>query len=411
MDKDIPAIVAYEPVNPHTTNWKYENIKLARKIKSHELLIRMVATGYVLLETTDFDTWHFTSMLINTILSICHTDIHYGSEPPAADGSKGVRYPWIMGHEGVGIIEEVGSEVREHKVGDPVILSYDSCGKCVMCETGRPSYCDEGEMRTVLGAESNCYVTEAGEEIRGKFFGQSSFASFSIVNPASVVNLRGLVDPANEHELRLLAPLGCGLQTGAGAVMNSGATRDTDVVVVTGLGGVGLGAIMGAKIAGLKNIIAVDRVKSRLDMAKELGATHVLDTTGMQGDISKQIQEVVGGERISLAIETTGVPSVMNSAMLSLGTKGKHIQIAPPPSDFHLAIPPSDLFRKSKVIEGSIQGSAVAREFVPKMIQWYHGGRFPLDKFVTFFGASDFAQALQGMEDGTVIKPVLIWLQ
>lgn len=409
MDKGIPAIVAYEPVTPHITNWKYENIKLARNIKNHELLIRMVATGYGPLNTTDRDTQHLKSMLTNIIHSICHTDIHYGSEPPAADGSKGVRYPWIMGHEGVGIIEEVGKDVKEHKVGDPVILSYDFCGRCVMCETGRPSYCDEGEMRTVLGAESNCYVSKAGEEIRGKFFGQSSFASLSIVNPASVVNLRGLVDPANEDELKLLAPLGCGLQTGAGAVMNSGATRDTDIVVVTGLGGVGLGAIMGAKIAGLKAIIAVDRVKSRLDMAKELGATHVLDTTGLQGDISKQIQEVIGGERISLAIETTGVPSVMNSAMLSLGTKGKHIQIAPPPSDFHLAIPPFDLFRKSKVIEGSIQGSAIAREFVPRMLQWHQDGLFPIEKFLTYFAANDFAEALQGMKDGSVIKPVLIW--
>jgi Zn-dependent alcohol dehydrogenase len=314
-----------------------------------------------------------------------------------------------MGHEGIGVVEEVGSEVTEHHAGDPVILSYDFCGKCVMCETGRPSYCDEGEMRTVLGAESNCYVTGAGEEIRGKFFGQSSFASFSIVNPASVVNLKGLVDPANKDELKLLAPLGCGLQTGAGAVMNSGATRDTDTVVVTGLGGVGLGAIMGAKIAGLKTIIAVDRVKSRLDMARELGATHVLDTNGLHGDISKDIQDVAKGERISLAIETTGVPSVMNSAMLSLGTMGKHIQIAPPPPDFQLAIPPFDLFRKSKVIEGSIQGSAIAKVFVPRMLQWHKEGRFPIEKFVTFFAARDFEVALEGMKAGSVIKPVLFW--
>lgn len=314
-----------------------------------------------------------------------------------------------MGHEGVGVIEEVGSEVTEHEVGDPVILSYDFCGKCVMCETGRPSYCDEGEIRTVLGAESNCYVTDAGEEIRGKFFGQSSFASFAIVNPASVVSLKGLVDPKNIDAMKVLAPLGCGLQTGAGAVVNSGATRDTDIVVVTGLGGVGLGAIMGAKIAGLKTIIAVDRVKSRLEMAKDLGATHVLDTSGLQWDTSKDMQNVVKGGRISLAIETTGVPSVMTSAMLSLGTKGKHIQIAPPPPDFQLAIPPFDLFRKSKVIEGSIQGSAIARQFVPRMLQWHKEGRFPIEKFVTFFAAKDFESALQGMKNGTVIKPVLVW--
>lgn len=385
MDTSFPAIVAYEPTAPHTPNWRYETIKLARSLKSHELLVRMVATG------------------------ICHTDIHYGTETPAADGSKGVRYPWIMGHEGVGIIQEVGSDVIEHRVGDPVILSYDFCGECVMCMTGRPSYCDEGEMRTVLGAESNCYITDAGENIRGKFFGQSSFASFSVVNPASVVSLRGLVDAENEDGMKVLAPLGCGLQTGAGAVMNSGATSDTDIVVVTGLGGVGLGAIMGAKIAGVESIIAVDRVKSRLDMAKELGATHVLDTNDLQGDISKSIQNVVNNRRISLAIETTGVPSVMNSAMLSLGTKGKHIQIAPPPPDFQLAIPPFDLFRKSKVIEGSIQGSAIAREFVPRMLQWHQEGRFPIEKFVTFSPAKDFDEALQGMKDGTVIKPVLVW--
>lgn len=314
-----------------------------------------------------------------------------------------------MGHEGIGLVLLVGSEVRDHQVGDPVILSFDFCGDCEMCRTGRPSYCDEGEMRTVLGAESAVFVGAEGKEVRGKFFGQSSFASCSIVNPASVVNLRGLVDPDNEEEMKLLAPLGCGLQTGSGAVMSSGATRNTDIVVVTGLGGVGLGAIMGAKIAGLKSIIAVDRIPSRLQIAKELGATHVLDTTGLAGDISGKIQEVVNGERISLAIETTGVPAVINSAMLSLGTKGKHIQIAPPPPGFSLAIPSFDLFRKSKVIEGSIQGSVVAKYYVPKMIRWYREGKFPIEKFVTFFPASGFEEALQGMKDGTVIKPVLVW--
>jgi Zn-dependent alcohol dehydrogenase len=146
-----------------------------------------------------------------------------------------------------------------------------------------------------------------------------------------------------------------------------------------------------------------------LDMARELGATHVLDTNGMHGDISKDFQDVVKGERISLAIETTGVPSVMNSAMLSLGTMGKHIQIAPPPPDFQLAIPPFDLFRKSKVIEGSIQGSAIAKVFVPRMLQWHKEGRFPIEKFVTFFAARDFEVALEGMKAGSVIKPVLFW--
>jgi Zn-dependent alcohol dehydrogenase len=346
MENTFPAIVAYEPTKPHTANWKYENIRLARDLEPQELLIKMIGTG------------------------ICQTDVHYGTEPPATDGTKGVRFPWIMGHEGIGIVHKIGFDVKEHQVGDPVILSYDFCGHCDLCITGRPSYCDEGEIRTVLGAESNCYLTEDGREIRGKFFGQSSFSNFSIVNPASVVNLKGLVDPENKDEMKLLAPLGCGLQTGAGAVMNSGATRNTDIVIIAGLGGVGLGAIMGARIARLKSIIAVDRVESRLQLAKQLGATHTLNTSGLQGDISKSIQEVVNNERISLAIETTGVPSVMNSAMLALGTKGKHIQIAPPPPGFQLSIPPFDLFRKSKVIEGSIQGSVIAKEFVPKMLQW-----------------------------------------
>jgi Zn-dependent alcohol dehydrogenase len=346
MEHTFPAIVAYEPTKPHTTNWKYENIRLARDLKPHELLIKMIATG------------------------ICQTDVHYATQPPAADGTKGVRYPWIMGHEGIGIVHKIGVDVEEHQVGDPVILSYDFCGHCELCITGRPSYCDEAEMRTVLGAEGNCYLTGDGREIRGKFFGQSSFSNFSIVNPGSVVNLKGLLDPENKDEMKLLAPLGCGVQTGAGAVMNSGVTRNTDIVVIAGLGGVGLGAIMGARIAGLKSIIAVDRVASRLQLAKQLGATHTLDTSGLQGDMSKNIQEVVNNERISLAIETTGVPTMMNSVMLSLGTKGKHIQIAPPPPSFNFAIPPFDLFLKSKVIEGSIQGSAVAKEFVPKMLQW-----------------------------------------
>jgi Zn-dependent alcohol dehydrogenase len=381
MALTAPAVVAYSP-SPKL-NFRYEEVRIPRPVKENELLIKMVATG------------------------ICHTDIYVGSLP---HGTMGLSYPCILGHEGAGYVEEVGAGVTAAKVGDPVILSYGYCGSCELCSTGRPSYCVDFIPINILGRDGDVFEsTDGATQITGKFFGQSSFSSLSIANETSIVNVKGLVK--DSEELKLLSPFGCGLQTGAGAVINSGEARPNDVIVVTGLGGVGLGAIMAANVVGCKSIIAVDKIQSRLDLAQSLGATHVLNTSGLaEGDFQSAITTLVDNTRISLAIETTGVPWISMAAMTCLGKRGKFIQIGVPiDQNFNITFPMADLFGNQKILEGNIMGSSRSREFIPKMIGWYRDGKFPVEKLVKFYDAKDVANALHGMEDGSVIKPVLVW--
>lgn len=292
------------------------------------------------------------------------------------------------------------------KAGDPVLLSFSHCGKCDLCENGRPSYCVEFA-ENIAGAD-DVYEDIGGPE-QGQFYGQSSFSSLSIVKEASVVNVKGLIK--NDAELKLFAPLGCGLQTGAGAVTILGQATAADVVIVTGLGGAGLGCVMAAKLAGCKMVIGVDKVASRLSLAKSLGATEVIvrDVSVDAESFAKDLVKMTKQERVSLVIDTTGDPSVMTAGMASLGKRGKYIQVGVPPADFNMTLSMSHFFQNSNILMGCIMGDAVPREFIPKMIRWYRDGKFPLEKLITFMPVKEFSKALAGVQSGELIKPVLVW--
>jgi Zn-dependent alcohol dehydrogenase len=262
-------------------------------------------------------------------------------------------------------------------------------------------------------AENIAGATDVYEDIggpeQGQFYGQSSFSSLSIVKEASVINVKGLIK--NDNELKLFAPLGCGLQTGAGAVKILGHATATDVVVVTGLGGVGLGCAMAAKVAGCRMVIGVDKVESRLDLAKSLGATGVIirDISADTASFATDLLKMTKCERVSLVIDTTGDPSVMTAGIASLGKRGKYIQVRVPPAHFNMAISMSHFFHNSNILMGCIMGDAVPKEFIPQMIRWYRDGKFPLEKLITFMPVKDFSKALAGVQSGDLIKPVLVW--
>ncbi|KAJ9497685.1 hypothetical protein H2202_006718 [Exophiala xenobiotica] len=377
MSDEYPALVSYPP-NPGP-NWKVENVKVSRSPDQHELKVRMLATG------------------------ICHSDIVVASIPDVAPGT---RYPRILGHEGAGIVEEVGPGVTVAKVGDPVLLSYNFCRNCDLCNNDHQANCMKWMMLNAVGAPGN-FETLGGQDVNGNFFGQSSFAGGSIVKEGSVVNVKDMVK--DQEELKLLAPLGCGMLTGSGALLNAADPKSHDIVMVTGVGGVGLAAIMAAKLAGCKEIIAVDKVASRLEVAKELGATKVINTSQEGSNLAKDTCNAVQGQRISYVIETTGAIPVITAAMEALGKRGKHIQVGVPPFDSELTLPLSKFFTENKTFECCYLGDTTGQIQIPKMIQWYHEGKFPIDKIVKFFPAKDALQALQGMEDGSAIKPVIVW--
>lgn len=224
----------------------------------------------------------------------------------------------IAGHEGAGYIKAIGPGVRKDlAVGDPVLLSFYSCTDCTYCNAKLPACCESSPRN--LGGTTDVFTSADGQEpIAGKFFGHSSFAKLSIVNEVCILPAMGLIQ--KEEDLKLFAPLGCGLQTGAGSVLNVAKATKEDSVMVLGLGGVGLSAVMvrtvcvpaptmtnvlrqAAKIAGCRQIIAVDRVPSRIEMAKSLGATDGLDTTGIE-DITKAMKDITGGLGPAVIIES-----------------------------------------------------------------------------------------------------------
>lgn len=293
MATETLALVSY-PCDSTTfkPDWRVENVKVSQSPKEHELKVRMISTG------------------------ICHSDIVVASIP---SGGGFLKFPKVLGHEGAGVVEEVGPGVTVAQAGDPVLLSYRYCKECDLCKADQQPYCLTWVPLNMTG-EEGIFQTTGGEEVPAKFFGQSSFAGMSMVSETSVVNLKGLVN--GNDELKLLAPLGCGLMTGSGAIINGANAKPHDIVLVTGIGAVGLGAIMAAKITGCKEIIAVDRVAHRLETAKELGATKLLDTTKVGANFAEDIRKLVEGQRISIVIETTGAVPVINQSLKALGKHG-----------------------------------------------------------------------------------------
>lgn len=311
---------------------------------------------------------------------------------------------------GSGYVKEIGPGVIVAEPGDPVLLSFAFCGKCELCKDGHHSHCPNfntlnfGGPYRIFGLAS-----KPGEpEIGGSFFGQSSFANLSVVRECSVVNVKGLI--RDKKELQLFAPLGCGIQTGSGTVVNCAQATPKDIVLVMGLGGVGLSAIMGAKVQGCRQIIGLDRVESRLKLARELGATDVIDGSKL-GDKSlvDAVKELTSGLGPTVTIDTTGVPALIKAGLESTRNCGKYIQVGTSPFDFNLEILLFPHMISGKQIIGAIEGQAYPPEYVPKMIQWYREGKFPIDRLMKFMKADDFEQALKEMHDGITIKPILCW--
>jgi Zn-dependent alcohol dehydrogenase len=223
------------------------------------------------------------------------------------------------------------------------------------------------------------------------------------------VNAKELVK--GEEELRLFAPLGCGIQTGAGTVVNVAKASTEDTVCVIGLGGVGLSAVMGAALCGCRTIIGIDRVASRLEIARELGCSHVIDTSGLKdlGDVVEEVRKVTDGYGTSITVDTTGLQRLIEAGVEFTSNRGQYIQVGSTMPNQKIQIPIQQFMGEGKRFIGAVEGQVIPQEFVPKMISWYREGRFPVDKLVKLFRAKDFADALEEMHNGSTIKPVITW--
>ncbi len=339
--------------------------------RDDEVLVRIVATG------------------------MCHTDI------VIRDQVYPVPLPIVLGHEGAGIVERVGSSVRKVAPGDHVVLSFMSCGHCARCAMGQPAYCERGHPLCFGGTRedgSTSMRDGRSEPVHDHFFGQSSFATYALANERTVVKV------PKDFPLERLGPLGCGIQTGAGSVMNALKIGAGARFAAFGSGSVGLSAVMAARIVGATTIIAVDVVDSRLALAKELGATHTVNTA--DADPVSEIRGITNGG-VDFTLESTGRPEVVRQAIDVLGTRGTCGIVGAAPIGTTASFDMGGLMSPGKSIRGIIQGDSVPELFIPQLIELHRQGRFPFDRLLKFYSFDDINQAAADSEAGTAIKPVL----
>lgn len=363
-------------VRAANTPWTIEDVEVSAP-REDEVLVRMVGTG------------------------ICHTDIS------CKDGHFPVPMPIVLGHEGAGVVEAVGTGVTKVKAGDHVVLSFDSCGTCHNCDDHRPSYCFDFYPRNLAGkrADGSATVTAQGEPLNALFFCQSSFATYAIAREVNTV----VVDKS--LPLDILGPLGCGIQTGAGAAVNSLGMKKGDSLAIFGGGAVGLSALLGARAVEAGTVIVVEPNVARGKLALELGATHVINPRET-ADVLAKIKELCGGPNggVNYGLDTTGIPAVIAAGVEALLPNGM-LGLLGVPSSPEATVPANMM---SMLIRGIgvkyiVEGDADPQEFIPRMAAWYKAGKFPFDRLVKKFPFEQINEAARASLSGEVVKPVLVF--
>ena len=322
---------------------------------------------------------------------VCHTDIKVHHRP----GPK----PIVLGHEGAGIVERLGPGSSDLEVGDHVVIGVSHCGICLACTTGYPSYCREARARNFGGArpDGTTSISQGGVPIHGRFFGQSSFAQRALIDARAAVR----VPP--ELPLHILAPLGCGVVTGAGAILSTLRLGVGQSVAIFGAGAVGLSAVLAASLAGASQIIVIDPVLSRLRLAEEFGATAALAPA--DGNAVAAIQELSRGG-VNFTLNTTTSTAVFDQAVASLGLFGTAGYVAPPGDAWTPDL--VAMMDRGQSVRGISGGDITPRQFVPRLIDLYRSGKFPIDRMIKTYGFAEISDAFRDSERGETIKPVLI---
>ncbi|RIV88248.1 NAD(P)-dependent alcohol dehydrogenase [Aurantiacibacter xanthus] len=327
---------------------------------------------------------------------VCHTDM------AVRDEQLPVPLPVVLGHEGAGIVEEVGSAVTVAKPGDRVVMSFNSCGTCPSCEVDAPTYCYNFFPHNWSGtrADGSPVMFKGGENMNANFFGQSSFATHAIAHEANTVKVP---DSAAHIPLAQIAPIGCGLMTGAGAVLRSMKVRAGMPIAVFGAGTVGMAAIMAAKIAGANPIIAVDVNDGRLELAKELGATHAFNG---KNDAIGKIKELVP-QGLGYVFDTTGINSIIQDAWGLLAPMGICGIVGASDPKANLTFNEAEFMGGGRRVMGILGGDSDVGSFLVELLDYHVNGQFPYEKLIGYFDFSEINEAFHASEDGSVVKPVL----
>lgn len=353
--------------------------------------------GPFLIEQVDIAAPRHDEVLVRVVATgMCHTDM------VARDQMYPVPQPIVLGHEGAGVVEAVGENVTKVAPGDHVVLSFHSCGRCQPCFEGHPASCENFNAYNFAGSRpedaSNALCDHAHHALHDRFFGQSSFGAYAIANERNVVKVR------KDAPLELLGPLGCGVQTGAGTVLNALKVGAGASFAAFGAGAVGLSAIMAARAAGATTIIAVDLTASRLELARELGATHTVNSGEV--DAVETIREITQ-RGVDYALDSTGVPAVIKSAIAALKPSGHLAVVGASRPGAVVELDINDVMQGGKHIQGVIEGASVPDVFIPKLVDMFMAGQFPFDRLVKFYPLDQINEAAADSEKGGTLKPII----
>lgn len=348
----------------------------------------------ITVERVDLDAPREDEVLIRiTSCGICGTDrgcLHALEPYPV---------PGVLGHEGAGIIEEVGHDVRGLQRGDRVMIGFPFCGECSRCRAGLQRYCERGHELMFSGRrlDGSTPLRRGGEELAGRFFQQSSWATYAVALGRQVVKVPEHVD----HDL--MGPLGCSITTGAGTVLNELRPTPGASIAVFGAGAVGLAAVMAARLSGATTIIAIDKEAHRLDLARQLGATHVI-----QGDasFSEEVREISGGG-VNYAVEATDGANLVADACASLAIHGVCAMVGGAKATAEVRLNHPDMLLNGKRLIGVMGGGGQTPMFQLSLMEMQAQGRFPLEKLVRTYPFADINQAVEDSDSGAVVKPIL----
>jgi alcohol dehydrogenase len=326
---------------------------------------------------------------------LCHSDLS------VIDGSRPRPLPMVLGHEAAGTVEEVGPDVTGFEPGDHVVLAFvPACGDCAPCRAGRPALCEPGAAANVAGEllSGGRRWREGGARLN-HHLGVSAFAEHIVVSSASAVR----VDRALPFDVAAL--FGCAVLTGVGAVLNAGRPAEGDTVAVFGLGGVGLAAVLGARLAGAAAVIGVDVVPAKLDRARELGATAVVDAGS---DPVEAIRELTGGGA-EVVVETAGSASVLAQAYAATRRGGTTVTVGLPDPGQLLQIPAVTLTAEERVLRGSYLGSSVPARDIPHLVGLHLEGRLPVDRLISHrLGLDDVNAGFDRLAAGEAVRQVIV---
>ena len=350
--------------------WSLETIDVAEP-GPHEVLVRVVASG------------------------ICQTDVH------ARDGFFPIPCPAVFGHEGAGVIERVGSAVTSLAPGDHVIMANPSCGQCEDCRAGYETYCSNAPQLKQSGYRADgksLSFSRGSEPIYGSFFQQSSFSSLTLATERNTIRV------PKDAPLDVLAAFPCGVNTGAGAVLNVLRPEPGDSYVAFGTGTVGFAGMLAAKLRGCDPIIAVDLFEERLALARALGATHTVNAK--HPDLVAEVKRLAGGRGARFCLEAAGFPEALRPAVDVLAPRGTACLVGSARPGVEVSLEMKTI-QQGRIVRGCVQGESDVKSFLPQLIELFLAGKLPIDRLVQHYPHAAINEAVADMLSGRTIKAVL----